>query len=320
MDKRILLASPRGFCFGVGRAIEMLNSVIERESGPVYALHEIVHNTALVNRYKALGVRFVQELEQVPQGGTVVFSAHGVAPSVREQAADRRLNVIDTTCPMVAKIHREAAALKERGCSIILIGKAGHNEVAGIAGEAPAQTQVIQSVADVDRITCVDSAHIAWLSQTTLNVDDTQRIVERLHEVFPLIQDPPQSDICYATRNRQLAVKSIAGECELFLVAGSANSSNTNRLVEAAREAGAAAALRIDTPEELAGVDFSRVFTVGLSAGVSVEERQLKGVVAYLNQIGYHRAEERIAVVEALPPAAADECSCRPAAPEKRQP
>lgn len=293
-----MLAAPRGFCFGVNRAIKMLDDTIAKEKETIYVRKEIVHNTVLINYYKELGVVFVNEVDEVPDGSLVVFSAHGVAPSVREKAEEKHLRVIDTTCPMVTKIHREAIHLREQGYSIILIGRKGHKEVVGITGEAPDNIQVIQEASDVDKITGVDSSHVAWLSQTTLNVDDTRHIVELLHEKFPSIQNPPKSDICYATRNRQLAVKNIAKECDLFLVVGSQNSSNTNRLVEVAKEGGADSALRVDRPEELAAVDFSLVETIGITAGVSVTESQLNGILMYLKELGYTQVEERVAVLE----------------------
>lgn len=287
MDRLLLLASPRGFCMGVGRALDLLDQLIAQTEGTIYVRKEIVHNAALINHYKSLGVIFVNEVDEVPRGGTVVFSAHGVAPSVRERAKERGLNVVDATCPLVAKIHNEAVRLREQNYSIILIGRLGHKEVIGITGEAPDHIQVIQEEADVEGITGVDPSRIAWLSQTTLNVDDTQRIVERLHTRFPAIQDPPQSDICYATKERQLAVKRIAGRCDLFIVAGSRNSSNTNRLAEVAAEAGASNVIRVDEPEELAGICFSGIATVGVTSGVSVREDQLERILHYLNQLGY---------------------------------
>lgn len=294
MEKRILLAYPRGFCMGVNRAIKMLDEAVGREEGTIYVRKEIVHNAAIVNHYKSLGVIFVNEVDEVPEGGTVVFSAHGVAPSVREKAKGRNLRVIDTTCPLVTKIHKEAVRLKEQGYSIILIGQVGHKEVVGVTGEAPDHIQVIRNAEDVEKITGVDSSHIAWLSQTTLNVDDTQHIVELLRAKFPLIQDPPNSDICYATKERQLAVKNIAGECDLFIVVGSVNSSNTNRLAEVAADAKAARVVRVDKPEELDGEDFSSVTTIGITSGVSTREEQINDIVTYLNKMGYEKQGEKI--------------------------
>lgn len=293
MDKQVLSVFPRGFCLGVARAIKMLDKAIEQEEERIYVRQEIVHNTVLVEHYKSLGVIFVNEVDEVPNGGLVVFSAHGVAPSVWEKARARNLRVIDTTCPLVTKVHKEAIRLKEQGYSIILIGEIGHKEVIGITGEAPDNIQVIQNEADVDNVTDVDSSHIAWLSQTTLNVDDTQCIVDRLHKKFPRIQAPPKSDICYATRDRQLAVKNTAKGCDLFVVVGSATSSNTRRLAEVALAAGAKSVIRVDEPEELNGLNFSFITTIGVTAGVSVTEGQLNKVTAHLEEMGYVLKEDK---------------------------
>jgi len=298
MEKRILLASPRGFCYGVKNAVNILEDLIKKENNTVYVRKEIVHNTVLIDHFKSLGVVFVEEVDEIPTGGIVVFSAHGVAPSVRENAKTRNLKVIDTTCPLVAKVHKEAIGFREQGCAIILIGEAGHKEVIGIVGEAPDNIQVIQSEKDIDNLNITDSSKVAWLSQTTLNVDETKKIIERLREKYPLIKEPPKSDICYATRNRQLAVRNIAKECDLFIVVGSKNSSNTNRLAEAASEAGAKKALRVDKPEELDCVDFNSVGTIGVTSGVSVEKKQLEDIILFLEKIGYIDKEERVAVEE----------------------
>lgn len=301
MENRILLASPRGFCMGVERAVRMLEETLRREEGAVYVRREIVHNNALMDRFKSMGAVVVREVDEVPEGGLVVFSAHGVAPSVRERARARRLRVVDTTCPLVEKVHKEAVRLREEGRDILLIGEPGHKEVEGVMGEAPENIRLIHREEDVAALEGIDGSRAAWLSQTTLNVDETARIVERLRERYPLIQGPPQSDICYATKNRQAAVKSIAGECGLFIVVGSVTSSNTRRLAEVAAEAGAASALRIDGPEELDGVDFSGVRTVGVSSGVSAAEEQLERVLDYLRKKGYAQVEERIVVREGVP-------------------
>jgi 4-hydroxy-3-methylbut-2-enyl diphosphate reductase len=298
MEKRILLASPRGFCMGVERAIKMLEDTISHESGTIYVRKEIVHNVALVEHFKALGVVIVDEVDDVPEGCIVVFSAHGVAPSVRENAKVRNLKVVDTTCPLVTKVHNEAIRFKEQGYTIILIGEAGHKEMIGVMGEAPDNIRFIQSEKDIDNLTGIDGSRVAWLSQTTLNVDETLKIVEKLRERYPLIQDPPKSDICYATRNRQLAVKNIANECDLFIVVGSKTSSNTKRLAEVASESETTKVIRIDEPEELIGVDFSSFQTVGVSSGVSVTNEQFMRVIVYLQKIGYTYVEERVAVNE----------------------
>jgi 4-hydroxy-3-methylbut-2-enyl diphosphate reductase len=298
VEKRLLLASPRGFCMGVERAIKMLEDTINRENGTIYVRKEIVHNDALVEHFKSLGVVIVDEVDDVPEGCVVVFSAHGVAPSVREKAKSRNLKVVDTTCPLVTKVHNEAIRFKEQDYTIILIGETGHKEMIGVIGEAPDNIRFINSEKDFDSLGGIDGTRVAWLSQTTLNVDDTQKIVEKLRGIFPLIQGPPKSDICYATRNRQLAVKNIASECNLFVVIGSPNSSNTKRLAEVATEAGANNVVQIDEPEELLNMDFSSIITIGVTCGVSVADEQWLRIIKYLKGLGYSNEEERIAVVE----------------------
>jgi 4-hydroxy-3-methylbut-2-enyl diphosphate reductase len=297
MDRRILLASPRGFCFGVERAVKMLGNTVKQEQGTIYLRKEIVHNTVLMAYYKSLGVVIADEVDDVPAGSVVVFSAHGVAPSIREKAKKRNLRVIDTTCPLVTKVHNEAVRLKEQGYSIILIGEIGHKEMIGVTGEAPENIRLIQYESDIDSISDVDSSRIAWLSQTTLNVDDTHKIAERLREKYPLLQDPSQECICYATKERQLAVKNIADECDLFIVVGSANSSNTKRLAEVAAEAGSRVVHRVDHSEELEIVDFTMTITVGITSGVSTTDEQLMKVIAYLGERGYTKIEERVAII-----------------------
>lgn len=301
MEKRILLASPRGFCMGVERAVRMLEETLRREEETVYVRREIVHNDALMERFKSMGAVVVREVDEVPEGGLVVFSAHGVAPSVRERARARELRIVDATCPLVEKVHREAARLREEGRDILLIGEPGHKEVEGVMGEAPENIRLIHKEEDVAALEGVDGSRAAWLSQTTLNVDETARIVEKLQERYPLIQGPPKSDICYATRNRQAAVKDIAGECGLFLVVGSGTSSNTRRLAEVAAGAGAGAVLRIDEPEELDGVDLAGVGTAGVSSGVSAAEEQLERVLDYLRKKGFGPVEERVTIRENVP-------------------
>ena len=297
-EKRILLASPRGYCKGVERAIRLLEDAIDRESGTIHVRKEIVHNNALVEHFRSLGVVIVDEVDDVPEGGVVVFSAHGVAPSVRETAKLRNLAVIDATCPLVTKVHNEAIHLKDQSYTIILIGEAGHKEMIGVIGEAPENIRFIHSINDIDSLTGITCSRVAWLSQTTLNVDETEKIVERLKEKFPMIQGPPKSDICYATRNRQLAVRNIANECDLFIVIGSRTSSNTKRLAEVASESVTAKVVRIDEPEELVGMDFSLIHTIGVTSGVSVTNEQLMKTIAYLKEIGYACIEERVAANE----------------------
>jgi len=282
--KRILLATPRGFCMGVARGLRMLDDAVAQAQGTVYVRGEIVHNTVLVKQYKARGVVFVKEIDAVPEGGLVVFSTHGVAPRVRENAAKKGLTIVDATCPLVAKVHDEAVRFRDAGYSIVLIGDARHPEIIGVVGEAPEHIHVIRDERDFDKLAGIDESRVAWLSQTTLNVDDTQQIMEKLREKFPLLQDPAQASICYATTERQRAVRQIAPECDLFIVVGSAQSNNANKLVEVALQAGARRAVRVDAPEELDGVDFSDINTVGVTAGASVAEAQVESVVDYLEK------------------------------------
>lgn len=291
MEKSYLLASRRGFCGGVERAIKMLEDTVRQESGTIYVRKEIVHNEALIERFKSLGVVVVDEVDEVPEGGLVVFSAHGVAPSVRETAGIRKLKVVDATCPLVTKVHNEAIRLRKLGYTIILIGIAGHKEVVGVMGEAPDNIYVVQSEKDVEHLTGIDGSRVAWLSQTTLNVDETLKIVERLQKKYPLIQGPPKSDICDATKERQQAVRDIAAKCDLFIVVGSKISSNTMRLAEVASESETTKVVRIDGPEELISVDFASVQTIGITSGVSVAEEQLMKVTAYVEQMGYTPAK-----------------------------
>jgi len=298
VEKRILLASPRGFCMGVERAIKMLENATSQECGTIYARKDIVHNVALVEYFKSLGVVIVDEVDDVPEGCVVVFSAHGVAPPVRETAELRNLKVIDATCPLVTKVHNEAVRFKEQGYTIILIGEDGHKEMIGVIGEAPDNIRFIHGEKDIDSLTGIDDLRVAWLSQTTLNVDETLKIVERLREKYPLIQGPPKSDICYATRNRQMAVRNITNECDLFIVVGSKTSSNTKRLAEVASESKTTEVVRIDEPEELVGVDFSSIQTIGVSSGVSVTNEQLTRIIAHLQKIGYTNVEERVVINE----------------------
>ena len=297
MEKRVLKASPRGFCFGVNRGIKMLEDTIRRENCTVYVYKEIVHNIDLVNRFKSKGVKFVDGIDEIPPGSLVVFSTHGIAPSVEEKAKSLSLRVIDTTCPLVTKVHKEALRFREEGCTVILIGDKNHEEVIGVAGEAPDNILIVWDEKDFDKLPEIDGSHIAWLSQTTLNCDDTKQTVDRLREKYPLLQDP-RSDICYATRNRQSAVKNIANECDLFIVVGSEKSSNTVRLTEVALTAGAAKVIRIDSAEELDNVDFSSVSTIGITSGVSVTNKLFNSITARLGETGYNQQEECVWIVE----------------------
>src|SRR5919202_1889714 len=243
--KRVLLARPRGYCAGVDRAVQTVEKALELYGPPVYVRKQIVHNLHVVRTLEARGAIFVDETEEVPEGALVVFSAHGVAPVVHEEAARRGLRTIDATCPLVTKVHKEAVRFASDDYDILLIGHAGHEEVEGTTGEAPGHVTLVEGPDDVDAIAVRDPSRVVWLSQTTLSVDETMETVRRLRDRFPQLQDPPSDDICYATQNRQVAVKKIARESELVLVVGSSNSSNSVRLVEVALEHGARSAHRV---------------------------------------------------------------------------
>lgn len=286
-DKRVLLAEPRGYCAGVDRAVETVERALEKHGAPVYVRHEIVHNKYVVDTLARRGAVFVAETDEVPEGATVVFSAHGVAPTVHQTAAERNLKVIDATCPLVTKVHNEAKRFAREDYDILLIGHEGHEEVIGTAGEAPDHVQLVDGVESVDRVTVRDENKVVWLSQTTLSVDETMEIVARLRERFPTLQNPPSDDICYATQNRQGAVKAMAPECELVIVVGSRNSSNSVRLVEVARDAGANAAYLIDFADNIDPAWLDGVTTVGVTSGASVPEILVRGVIDRLGELGY---------------------------------
>ena len=285
--KRVLLAEPRGYCAGVDRAVETVERALERHGAPVYVRHEIVHNRHVVETLAKRGAVFVAETDEVPEGSIVVFSAHGVAPTVRESAVERDLQVIDATCPLVTKVHNEAKRFAREDYDILLIGHEGHEEVIGTAGEAPDHVQLVDGPDGVDRVTVRDASKVIWLSQTTLSVDETMETVARLRERFPTLQDPPSDDICYATQNRQGAVKAMAPECDLVIVVGSRNSSNSVRLVEVALGAGAAAAHLVDYAEDLDPSWLDGVTTVGVTSGASVPEILVTGVLERLAEYGY---------------------------------
>jgi len=289
--KRVLLAEPRGYCAGVDRAVETVERALEKHGAPVYVRHEIVHNKHVVDTLTNKGVVFVHEADEVPEGAMVVFSAHGVAPSVHELAADRGLRVIDATCPLVNKVHNEAKRFARDGYDILLIGHAGHEEVIGIIGEAPDDVQLVDGLDAVAAVKVRDENKVVWLSQTTLSVDETMQTVVKLRERFPNLQDPPSDDICYATQNRQTAVKAMAPECELVIVVGSRNSSNSNRLVEVALGAGASAAHLVDYAVDIDPAWLSpasgQVQTVGVTSGASVPEILVRGVLERLAEYGY---------------------------------
>ena len=290
--KRVLLAAPRGYCAGVDRAVLVVERALERYGAPVYVRKQIVHNIHVVRGLEERGAIFVDELDAVPAGSTVVFSAHGVSPAVVAEAELRGLHAIDATCPLVSKVHREAARFARADSRILLIGHAGHEEVEGTMGEAPERTTLVTSPEAADSVEVPAGEPVVWLSQTTLSVDETMQTVERLRARFPQLQDPPSDDICYATQNRQLAVKAIARSADLVIVVGSANSSNSVRLVEVALDAGAAAAHRVDDASELLPEWLEGVATVGVTSGASVPEELVQGVVAALGAAGFGSVEE----------------------------
>ena len=290
--KRVLLAAPRGYCAGVDRAVIAVEKALDHYGAPVYVRKEIVHNKYVVETLRERGAIFVTETDEVPEGARLVFSAHGISPAVRVAAEARSLRTIDATCPLVTKVHKEAVRFAKDDCEILLIGHAGHEEVEGTAGEAPGHIQVVNSPEEADRVVVKDPDKVVWLSQTTLSVDETMETVRRLRERFPKLQDPPSDDICYATQNRQVAVKKLAPDCDLVIVVGSANSSNSVRLVEVALGAGARAAFRIDRAKELQPEWFDGVTTVGVTSGASVPEILVNDLLADLAMRGYEDVEE----------------------------
>ncbi len=305
-ERAVLLAAPRGYCAGVDRAVVTVEKALDLYGAPVYVRKQIVHNKHVVADLEARGAVFVEEIAEVPEGATVVFSAHGVSPEVHEQSAARSLKTIDATCPLVTKVHHEARRFAADDYDILLIGHAGHEEVEGTAGEAPEHIQLVQTPEDVASIQVRDPSRVSWLSQTTLSVDETMTIVDAIRERFPDLLDPPSDDICYATQNRQMAVKEISGAADLVIVVGSGNSSNSVRLVEVALEAGAKASYRVDDVSEIEESWLDGVSTVSVTSGASVPENLVDGVLEYLSARGYpdaravHTAEESL--IFALPP------------------
>ena len=305
-ERQVLLAAPRGYCAGVDRAVITVEKALDLYGAPVYVRKQIVHNRHVVSDLESRGAIFVEELDEVPVGETVVFSAHGVSPQVHREAADRSLKTIDATCPLVTKVHHEAKRFAADDYDILLIGHAGHEEVEGTWGEAPEHIQLVQGPADVAGISVRDPAKVSWLSQTTLSVDETLETVAAIRERFPLLLDPPSDDICYATQNRQLAVKEIAPAADLVIVVGSGNSSNSVRLVEVALEAGARSAYRVDDASEIDESWLVGVNTVSVTSGASVPEELVEGVLGFLAERGYpdaravQSAEESL--IFALPP------------------
>ena len=290
--KRVLLAAPRGYCAGVDRAVVAVEKALENYGAPVYVRKQIVHNVHVVSELERRGAIFVDEVGEVPPGSHLVFSAHGVSPMVVQAAADRELQAIDATCPLVTKVHREATRFAKQELQILLIGHAGHEEVEGTMGHAPERTILVGSPDDVDSLVVDDPDNLVWISQTTLSVDETMETVRRLRERFPKLQDPPSDDICYATQNRQVAIKKVAPQADLVIVVGSANSSNSVRLVEVALEHGARAAYRIDYASEIQQSWLDGVSSIGVSSGASVPEVLVEEVLADLADAGYRDVVE----------------------------
>jgi len=303
---RVLLATPRGYCAGVDRAVQTVEHALELYGPPVYVRKQIVHNKHVVETLERRGAIFVEETEEVPEGSLVIFSAHGVAPTVHDEARSRHLRTIDATCPLVTKVHLEARRFAAQDYDILLIGHEGHEEVVGTTEEAPANITLVDGPDDVANVTVRDPAKVAWLSQTTLSVDETVASVERLRERFPMLVDPPSDDICYATQNRQVAIKEVARRSDLVIVVGSTNSSNSKRLVEVALEYGAAAAYLVDQADDIDETWLSGVSIVGVTSGASVPEILVRAVLDWLAARGYRDVEEVRSAEEtllfALPP------------------
>jgi 4-hydroxy-3-methylbut-2-en-1-yl diphosphate reductase len=298
--KRVLLAKPRGYCAGVDRAVQTVEEALKLYGAPIYVRKQIVHNKHVVATLEAKGAIFVEENAEVPEGATVVFSAHGVAPEVYDQAEARSLRAIDATCPLVTKVHHEAKRFANEDYDILLIGHEGHEEVIGTAGEAPAHIQLVDGPDGVDKVVIRDPAKVVWLSQTTLSVDETMETVARLKARLPLLQSPPSDDICYATSNRQYVVKEIAPECDVVIVVGSVNSSNSVRLREVALDAGASAAYLVDFASEIHDEWLDGATTVGVTSGASVPEDLVMEVLARLATHGFDDVEEIVTAQERL--------------------
>lgn len=296
--KKVLLAAPRGYCAGVDRAVIAVEKALEHYGAPVYVRKQIVHNVHVVSSLEAKGAIFVEENEEVPEGELVVFSAHGVSPAVVQSAEDRGLRTIDATCPLVTKVHKEAVRFAKEQNHILLIGHEGHEEVEGTYGEAPESTTIVNNPEEARTVQVADPNHLIWLSQTTLSVDETMEIVDILRERFPNLQNPPSDDICYATTNRQSAIKEIAPQADLVIVVGSANSSNSVRLVEVALEYGAKASYRVDFANEIDESWFEGVASVGVTSGASVPEILVQDVLSLLAEYGYGAVEEVVTAQE----------------------
>ena len=298
--KKVLLAAPRGYCAGVDRAVIAVEKALEHYGPPVYVRKQIVHNVHVVSSLEEQGAIFVEETDEVPEGALVIFSAHGVSPAVVESAENRGLRTIDATCPLVTKVHKEAVRFAKDDFDILLIGHDGHEEVEGTSGEAPEHIQIITGPHEVDKVIVRDPEKVIWQSQTTLSVDETMETVRLLKERFPTLQDPPSDDICYATTNRQVAIKKIAPKADLVIVVGSANSSNSVRLVEVALEYGAKASYRVDFANEVDEAWFEGVATVGVTSGASVPEVLVQDVLRLLADYGYGAVEEVVTAEEDL--------------------
>jgi 4-hydroxy-3-methylbut-2-en-1-yl diphosphate reductase len=305
MGKKIVLASPRGFCAGVVRAIDIVNLALEVYGKPIYVLNEIVHNRYVVDELRSKGVQFVKTLDDVPSGCRVIFSAHGISPAVRQRAKARELKAIDATCPLVTKVHLEAVRYRKEGYTIILIGHRDHEEVTGTIGEAPDHIRLVSTAEEVDALNVSNPDKMAYLTQTTLSLDDTRSVIQRLRQRFPKIEGPAVDDICYATQNRQMAVQQMAKQVDVVLVLGSTNSSNSNRLVEVAEKSGGRAYL-IDDSKSINPDWLKDTTRVGITAGASSPELLIEKVVEYLENLGFLEIEELYTVAEnvhfALPP------------------
>ncbi|HEY6790842.1 MAG TPA: 4-hydroxy-3-methylbut-2-enyl diphosphate reductase [Trebonia sp.] len=298
--RRVLLAKPRGYCAGVDRAVQAVELALERFGPPVYVRKQIVHNTYVVSELTKRGAVFVDETEEVPEGSVVVFSAHGIAPEVRAAAEQRGLRQIDATCPLVTKVHNEARRFAASDYDILLIGHEGHEEVIGTTGEAPARVRLVDGLDGAVKVEVKDPSRVVWLSQTTLSVDETVQTVAALKERFPQLIDPPSDDICYATQNRQAAVKVIAPDSDVVIVVGSRNSSNSVRLVEVAKDAGAGAAYLVDDAGEIDEGWLADALTVGVTSGASVPEELVEGVLGKLAALGFGDVQEVEAVKEKM--------------------
>ncbi|ARB87124.1 4-hydroxy-3-methylbut-2-enyl diphosphate reductase [Corynebacterium diphtheriae] len=299
--KRVLVAAPRGYCAGVDRAVETVEKALEKYGAPVYVRKEIVHNRYVVDTLAERGAIFVDETTEAPEGAHLVFSAHGVSPAVHKEAEALSLKTLDATCPLVTKVHNEVKRFARDGYHILLVGHEGHEEVEGTAGEAPDVTHLVDGVESVDKLPeFLHDEKLIWLSQTTLSVDETMTIVKKLHERFAHLQDPPSDDICYATQNRQVAVKAIAAESDVVIVVGSQNSSNSKRLVEVALQAGAGASYLVDYAHQIDESWLDGATTVGVSSGASVPEILVRGVLEFLDARGFHDVKEITTAAEKI--------------------